>query len=105
MKEMAKLRVAIIGAGGAGLSMCRCLANEPQIDFVAFEKSREIGGVWQYTKDKKERKYHTAMYKNLRYCLSVENRFCIVGLAPHATVAQLKQRNAFCLTEATVIVH
>ena len=72
---MAKLRVVIIGAGGAGLSMCRCLADEPQIDFVAFEKSHEIGGVWQYTKDNKECVFRTPMYKNLRYCLSTDKGF------------------------------
>ena len=63
---MAKLRVAIIGAGSAGLAMCKCLKKEPQINFMAYEKCDKIGGVWLYTKDDKERSWHTAMYKNLR---------------------------------------
>ena len=63
---MAILRVAITGAGSAGLAMCKCLKKEPQINFVAFEICDKIGGVtWLYTKDDKERSWHTAMYKNL----------------------------------------
>ena len=67
---MSQIRVAIIGAGGAGLAMCRYLVNEPQIDFVAFEKAREIGGVWRYTKGNGEaddKQDPTPMYKYLRY--------------------------------------
>ena len=65
---MAELRVAVIGAGPAGLSMCKALANEPRVQCVVFEKTEKIGGLWVYTKDKSQEHhgYTTAMYKNLR---------------------------------------
>lgn len=62
---MSKLRVAIIGAGGAGLAMCQCLQIEPQIDQVVYERSGWVGGSWRYTKDSRE-ELNTPMYKNLR---------------------------------------
>ena len=68
---MAQIRVAVVGAGAAGLAMCRYLVNEPQIDFIAFEKACGTGGVWRYTKDNGpavNEHNSTAMYKNLRYC-------------------------------------
>jgi cation diffusion facilitator CzcD-associated flavoprotein CzcO len=68
---MAQIRVAVVGVGAAGLAMCRYLVNEPQIDFIAFEKACDIGGVWRYTKDNGpavNEHNSTAMYKNLRYC-------------------------------------
>ncbi|XP_028410089.1 flavin-containing monooxygenase FMO GS-OX-like 2 [Dendronephthya gigantea] len=66
---MAQKRVAVIGAGAAGLAMCRYLVNEPQIDFVAFEKANAVAGIWRYTKENgKAINEHdiTPMYKNLR---------------------------------------
>lgn len=69
--KMSKKLVAVIGAGGAGLAMCRYLTNESNIDFVVFEKAHEIGGIWRYTKGggelEKNEEHGTAMYKNLRY--------------------------------------
>ena len=68
--KMTNIRVAIVGAGAAGLAMCRYLVNEPQIDFVAFEKGSDIGGVWRYTKGNEQtvdEHNSSPMYKNLRY--------------------------------------
>jgi cation diffusion facilitator CzcD-associated flavoprotein CzcO len=66
---MAQIRVAVVGAGAAGLAMSRYLINEPHIDFITFEKACDIGGVWRYTKDNGQAVNEhttTAMYKNLR---------------------------------------
>ena len=60
-------RVVIIGAGAAGLAMCKALVNEPEIQPFVFEKSPKIGGAWVYSKDGKWNGNHTAMYKNLRW--------------------------------------
>ena len=40
-------RVAVIGAGAAGLTALKALREEG-LDPVAFEQSREVGGVWRY---------------------------------------------------------
>ena len=64
--KIARPRVAVVGAGPAGLSMCKALAKE-QVYCVVFEKTDRIGGVWVYTKDKRTQTQHqTALYKNLR---------------------------------------
>jgi cation diffusion facilitator CzcD-associated flavoprotein CzcO len=62
---MSKLRVAIIGAGGAGLAICQCLENEPRIEHVVYERASSVGGTWRYTKNDKNQ-INTPMYKNLR---------------------------------------
>ena len=40
-------RVAVIGAGAAGLAMLKALREEG-LEPVAFEQSQEVGGVWKY---------------------------------------------------------
>ena len=62
---MSTLRVAIIGAGGAGLAICQCLSGESRIDHVVYERNNWIGGTWRYTKNDKGLT-NTPMYKNLR---------------------------------------
>ena len=89
---MANMRVAIIGAGAAGLAMSRYLVNEPQIDFVAFEMGSDIGGVWRYTKGTGQTadEYNISpMYKNLWYKFvfvllgSICLLFVTLGLSGH----------------------
>ena len=63
---MGKLRVAVIGAGPAGLAMCKTLMDEPHINCVVFEMTDQIGGVWVYREKKALDKLQNAMYKNLR---------------------------------------
>lgn len=63
---MSTKHVAVIGAGAAGLAVCRCLKDEPQIDHVVYERSGWVGGTWRYTKNDKDG-FNTPIYKNLRY--------------------------------------
>lgn len=67
-----KTRVAIIGAGAAGLVMARHINSQPEIyNFVVFEQINTIGGTWVYTDDievdKNGLPVHSSMYKGLRY--------------------------------------
>ena len=69
---MMPLKVAVIGAGAAGLAALRHLAKKPELfQPVAFEQSFSIGGTWVYTarttKDEYGSPVHSSMYKNLRY--------------------------------------
>ena len=64
-------RVAVIGAGAAGLAALRRLASRPT-EFlpVAYEQTANVGGTWVYTeqigKDNEGFPLHVSMYKNLR---------------------------------------
>ena len=43
------IRVAVIGAGPAGIVMARYLLKEPELfTVVVYEKKASIGGVWVY---------------------------------------------------------
>jgi len=64
------MRVAIIGAGVAGLASARrCLENDFEI--VVYERSKGVGGTWVYDDrigfDEFGLPIHTSMYQNLRY--------------------------------------
>ena len=68
-----KKRVAVIGAGAAGLVAAReCLRQGFEVH--VFEKSDKVGGVWQYTDEVEDdllgrnpkRPLHGSLYKNLR---------------------------------------
>ncbi|OLF17586.1 flavin-containing monooxygenase [Actinophytocola xanthii] len=41
-------RVCVIGAGPAGIAMCRALAQR-DIPFDCFERGEEVGGLWRYS--------------------------------------------------------
>lgn len=65
------IRVAVIGAGAAGLCAARHLASKPHLYQVhVFEKSDQVGGTWIYTEDTGKDKYglavHSSMYRNLK---------------------------------------
>ena len=77
-------KVAVIGAGPAGLCMGRNLAKEPEIfEITIFEETKVVGGTWVYednddpivdlkdttgkTQKKKDSSFHSSMYRNLRY--------------------------------------
>lgn len=67
-------RVAVIGAGAAGLCALRHLSARPKIfHAVCFEKNLSEGGTWIYTEetgtDKNGLPVQSSMYKNLRYYL------------------------------------
>ncbi|XP_072026351.1 uncharacterized protein [Amphiura filiformis] len=70
-------RVAVIGAGAAGLSAARYLSAKPNsFEPVVFEKSDRIGGTWVYTGETGIDQYglpiHSSMYKNLKTNLPKE---------------------------------
>lgn len=45
---MSKKKVAVIGAGAAGLAACRRL-RDAGLSVKVLEKTRYVGGVWKYT--------------------------------------------------------
>lgn len=59
-------KVAIIGAGAAGLAAARTMSKYG-IQATVFEKDPQVGGVWAYEKSK-----HRPMYKNLKTNLPKE---------------------------------
>jgi dimethylaniline monooxygenase (N-oxide forming) len=70
-----KMKVAIIGAGAAGLcAMKHAVAFG--CDVIAFEKSEQIGGTWVYSDDTGSDKFgnaiHSSMYKGLHTNLPKE---------------------------------
>ncbi|RZF34044.1 hypothetical protein LSTR_LSTR013753 [Laodelphax striatellus] len=69
------MRVAVIGAGVAGLCAARHLSKE-NISFVVYEQTENVGGTWVYSDNITEDEYglpvHSSMYKNLRTNLPKE---------------------------------
>jgi len=63
------LKVAVIGAGAAGLSAGRQLISK-NFNFTIFEGTSQVGGTWFYTdkigNDQFGNPLHTSMYENLR---------------------------------------
>uniref|UniRef100_A0A915E2V0 Flavin-containing monooxygenase n=1 Tax=Ditylenchus dipsaci TaxID=166011 RepID=A0A915E2V0_9BILA len=72
---MAAKRVAIVGAGPAGLSQLRAfdlaLQQDPslELEVVCFEKQYQLGGLWNFSwrtgLDEHAELLHTSMYRNL----------------------------------------
>lgn len=67
LKQQQPAKVAIIGAGAAGLSSARVLSREG-LKPTVLESRDYAGGVWQYEKDSKSR----PMYRGLRTNLPKE---------------------------------
>ena len=66
------MKVAIIGAGAAGLCCARHFSKFPEkFSIQVYEQASTIGGTWVYTDKTGEDEYglpvHTSMYKDLRY--------------------------------------
>jgi cation diffusion facilitator CzcD-associated flavoprotein CzcO len=74
-------RVAVVGAGSAGLCCARHLSRYPdKFQFSVFEQASEVGGTWVYEKREERPRdlrqgcresegslpIHSSMYKNLR---------------------------------------
>ena len=47
--SLAKMRVAVVGAGSAGLAVLRHIPRESGVQVVCFEKSSHSGGQWKYS--------------------------------------------------------
>lgn len=65
------IRVAVIGAGAAGLCVGRYLSAQPDVfSTVIYEQTSCVGGTWVYTDrtdyDEHGLPIHSSMYKNLR---------------------------------------
>jgi cation diffusion facilitator CzcD-associated flavoprotein CzcO len=66
-----KQRVAIIGAGAAGLCAAKNAAADGQVqEVVVFEQTTQLGGTWVYT-DKTGRDVHglpihSSMYRDMK---------------------------------------
>ena len=70
------MRIAVIGAGSAGLAALRHCSelkdqNGSPINVVCYEKTDKVGGTWVYTPEVGVDRFglpiHSSMYKNLRY--------------------------------------
>ncbi|XP_038241997.1 flavin-containing monooxygenase FMO GS-OX4-like isoform X2 [Dermochelys coriacea] len=78
MTAPGKLRVAVIGAGAAGLCAARHIAARPEsfAPPVVFEASGRIGGTWVYTEETGQSPdglpIHSSMYRDLRTNLPKE---------------------------------
>uniref|UniRef100_A0A8C3F3H2 Flavin-containing monooxygenase n=1 Tax=Chrysemys picta bellii TaxID=8478 RepID=A0A8C3F3H2_CHRPI len=78
MTAPGKLRVAVIGAGAAGLCAARHIVARPEsfAPPVVFEASSRIGGTWVYTEETGQRPdglpVHSSMYRDLRTNLPKE---------------------------------
>ncbi|CAG9766255.1 unnamed protein product [Ceutorhynchus assimilis] len=92
------MRVAIIGAGAAGLTTAKHVASS-NMDLDVFEMNEELGGTWSYTDDVGEDRYgypvYSAMYKGLRTNLPKE----IMGFSDFDIPAQ---ENSY-LTQAEIL--
>ena len=68
---MMSMRVAVIGAGAAGLAALRHLTSKPHVfSVVAYEMTSQVSGTWVYTdkvgQDERGLPIQSSMYKNLR---------------------------------------
>jgi len=58
-----KLRVAVIGAGASGLPSIKCCLDDG-LEPVCFERSADIGGLWNYENCIKEGDGHASVMKS-----------------------------------------
>ena len=70
MPNMTKKRIAIIGAGPAGISQLiafKKAEEEEHVSLVCFERQADWGGLWQYTAltgtDSTGEPIHSSMYR------------------------------------------
>lgn len=79
MKRSGKLRVAVVGAGAAGLCAAHhILSRGESFDLpVVFEQSARVGGTWYYEERvgtcDDGRPIHGSMYRDLRWRITLQN--------------------------------
>ena len=63
-----KIRIAVVGAGPAGLCALRHLLchHAETVEPIAFERNDRIGGVWLYTDNICKTPLHSAVYDSMR---------------------------------------
>ncbi|XP_058798176.1 senecionine N-oxygenase-like [Phymastichus coffea] len=70
------MRIAVIGAGAAGLAALRQCSAAGKVDFLCYERSNEVGGTWVYVPETGKDVYglpiHSSMYDSLRTNLPKE---------------------------------
>ncbi len=60
------MKIAVVGAGAAGLCCARHLSRYPDyFQFKVLEKMKGIGGTWMYSPVSSD-SVHSSIYKNLR---------------------------------------
>ena len=68
--DLIMVRVAVIGAGAAGLCAARHIGRRDGMSCVVYEQTDAVGGTWCYTDQVGTSKYglpvHSSMYKSLR---------------------------------------
>lgn len=66
--EGKKLKIAVVGAGPAGLSSAKH-ALDYNHDVIVFEQNSKVGGLWDYTDEIGNNEFgipiHSSMYKGL----------------------------------------
>ena len=80
-------RVAVIGAGPAGIVMARYLLKEPELfTVVVYEKKASIGGVWVYEEntglDSNGLPIRSDMYANLTF-VDIRKTSTFIALKPN----------------------
>ncbi len=70
--QRCRKRVAVIGAGGAGLAALKVLSSIDCVSVQAFETSSQVGGIWNYETNSKSGPAANPMYKSLRTNLPKE---------------------------------
>lgn len=58
------MKIAVIGAGVAGLLAVKYAKNYSNVNVICYEKNSEIGGMWGY-RDSNKITDHSVIYKNL----------------------------------------
>lgn len=75
MSGRGRLRVAVIGAGAAGLCAARHLLSRPELFAppVVYEQTKYVGGTWVYEEEVGQRQngmpIYSSMYRDLRWDL------------------------------------